>query len=357
MPDIEVALGARRYSIHLQHGLLDSRQLAQTLGSKPVLIVSDSHVAPLYAARLKQAIGRSECPVWVLPAGEQEKTLARYCELLNTMAEHNLTRDSVILALGGGVIGDLAGFAAASYMRGIALLQIPTTLLAMVDSSVGGKTAVDLPAGKNLAGAFHQPSAVWIDPGVLHTLPEREYRAGLAEIVKYGAIADPEFFAWLEHNADALLQHQPEALLYAIEHSCRQKAGIVARDETEQGERALLNFGHTFGHALEVLMGFGTLVHGEAVAIGMVLAADFSAGQGLASEADGQRLRRLLQTFGLPVTLPGGLDPADILSRMRLDKKARSNHIRLILWRGIGQAFLAEQTDELALTQFLEARA
>jgi len=357
MPDIEVALGARRYTLHLQQGLLDSAQLTQAVASKSLMIVSDSNVAPLYGERLKQAIGRQDCPVVVLPAGEQEKTLARFCELLNAMADRNLTRDSVILALGGGVIGDLAGFAAACYMRGIAFIQIPTTLLAMVDSSVGGKTAVDLPAGKNLAGAFHQPNAVWIDPDVLSTLPEREYRAGLAEVVKYGAIADSAFFDWLEHNADALRQRQPEALLYAIEHSCRQKAGIVARDETEQGERALLNFGHTFGHALEVLMGFGTLVHGEAVAIGMVLAADFSSRQEMAADADGQRLRRLLLLFGLPVSLPQGLDPAAILSRMRLDKKARSNSLRLILWHGIGQAFVAEQTDETALTHFLEHSA
>ena len=223
MPDIEVALGARRYTLHLQQGLLDSAQLTQAVASKSLMIVSDSNVAPLYGERLKQAIGRQDCPVWVLPAGEQEKTLARFCELLNAMADRNLTRDSVILALGGGVIGDLAGFAAACYMRGIAFIQIPTTLLAMVDSSVGGKTAVDLPAGKNLAGAFHQPNAVWIDPDVLSTLPEREYRAGLAEVVKYGAIADSAFFDWLEHNADALRQRQPLRATVRVQRGCERR--------------------------------------------------------------------------------------------------------------------------------------
>ena len=248
------------------------------------------------------------------------------------------SRDATIVALGGGVIGDLAGFAAACWMRGIAFVQIPTTLLAMVDSSVGGKTAVNLPQGKNLVGAFHQPRAVVIDTSTLATLPDRELRSGIAEVVKYAAIADVEFFAWLEANADALLARDAQALAHAIAVSCRQKAGVVARDETEQGERALLNFGHTFGHALEAVAGYGQLLHGEAIAIGMCLAAKLSATRNLAPREDFDRLRGLLQTFGLPTEVPGGVDFDAVVAAMRLDKKNVSGRLRLILWRGVGRA-------------------
>jgi 3-dehydroquinate synthase len=273
------------------------------------------------------------------------------------MAAQGLSRNATVLALGGGVIGDLAGFAAACYMRGIAFIQIPTSLLAMVDSSVGGKTAVDLAAGKNLVGAFHQPQAVWIDTAVLATLPDREFRAGLAEVVKYGAIADPEFFAWLEQQADALIAKDPAALAYAIAHCCRQKAGVVARDETEQGERALLNFGHTFGHALEVLTDYGTLVHGEAVAIGMHLAAAYSAQHGLAPESDRIRLEQLLSRFGLTTAMPSGVDSEAMLAKMRLDKKAVSGNLRLILWHGIGKAFIADSIDAAPIQDFLKSHS
>jgi len=356
MPELHVELAARRYPIHIESGLLRRgiNVLQETKG--PLLIVTDDNVGPLYADALKQAIGRPDCPVWRMPAGEAEKTLARFGELLEHMAERGLTRDARVLALGGGVIGDLAGFAAACYMRGIAFVQIPTTLLAMVDSSVGGKTAVDLPAGKNLVGAFHQPQAVYIDPDVLATLPERDFRAGLAEVLKYGAIADARFFDWLEDNADALLAREPAALEGAILLSCRHKADIVARDETEQGERALLNFGHTFGHALEVLLDYGTLLHGEAVAIGMQLAADFSVELGHADIGDSQRLRALLIRFGLPAKLPAGLDADAVVAKMRLDKKAAAGRLRLILWRGMGKAFIAQDVDAGALTAFLTAQ-
>lgn len=351
MPEIDVELAARRYRIHIEKNLLNGQLQAPIPGQ--LLIVTDANVGPLYVNRLKQAIGQPNCPVWQMPAGEAEKNLDRFTELLNTMAEQRLGRDSCLLALGGGVIGDLAGFAAACYMRGIAFVQIPTSLLAMVDSSVGGKTAVDLPAGKNLVGAFHQPKAVWIDTAVLQTLPEREYRAGLAEVVKYGAIADSDFFNWLESNADALLNKDPDALTSAISHCCAQKAGVVARDETEQGERALLNFGHTFGHALEVLLDYSALVHGEAVAIGMVLAADFSARCGLSSTEDAQRLRVLLKKFELPVHVPSGMDAKAIVAKMHLDKKASNGRIRLILWRGIGNAMIVSDVNANELFDFL----
>ena len=354
MHELTVALAQRSYPIRIESGLL-SQPLSHGLPGN-VLIVTDDNVGPLYAERLKHAMLRPDCKIWQMPAGEQEKNLSRFSELLNHLAEQKLTRDSCILALGGGVVGDLAGFAAACYMRGIAFIQIPTTLLAMVDSSVGGKTAVDLPAGKNLVGAFHQPKAVWIDPSVLATLPVREFKAGLAEVIKYGAIVDADFFDWLENNADALLAQQADVLETAIARSCQHKADIVARDETEQAERALLNFGHTFGHALEVLLDYSTLVHGEAVAIGMQLAAEFSAELGLASTQDSERLRTLLQRFELPSAMPSGLDAEAILDKMRLDKKSVNGQIRLILWRGIGQAFIATDISTKQLHAFLENR-
>jgi len=356
MPELTVALAQRSYPIIIQSGLLGTAMNPAVSGHGAVLIVTDSHVGPLYAGRLRQCIGRPDCPVWSMPAGEREKNLARFAELLEFLAERRLTRDSCILALGGGVVGDLAGFAAACYMRGIAFIQVPTSLLAMVDSSVGGKTAVDLPAGKNLAGAFHQPKAVWIDPDVLSTLPGREYRAGLAEVVKAAAIAGDEFFAWLEKHADALNAKRPEVIEQAIARSCRLKADIVARDETEQGDRALLNFGHTFGHALEVLLDYGGLVHGEAVAIGMVLAADYSAQLGLAGQNDADRLKALLQALGLPTQPPPGMNAAQIVEKMRLDKKALHGGLRLVLWRGIGACTLHADASGDDVLRFLDQR-
>ncbi|HEX3125111.1 MAG TPA: 3-dehydroquinate synthase, partial [Rhodanobacteraceae bacterium] len=300
--NLTVELGTRSYPIWIGTGLLDDARLWRgALRGRHVLIVSNTVVAPLYLDRVIAALGaadagdaaaaanarsgdgerRSAAPglkvsTLTLPDGEAHKTLDSAARVFAALAELKASRDATIVALGGGVIGDLSGFAAACWMRGIAFVQMPTTLLAMVDSSVGGKTAVDLPQGKNLVGAFHQPCAVVVDTGTLATLPERELRAGLGEVVKYGALGDTAFFAWLEQHADALLARDAQALAQAIAACCRQKAGIVARDETEQGERALLNFGHTFGHALETATGYGALLHGEAIAIGMLQAARLS---------------------------------------------------------------------------------
>ncbi|HEY0822755.1 MAG TPA: 3-dehydroquinate synthase, partial [Ramlibacter sp.] len=260
-----------------------------------------------------------------------------------------------VFALGGGVVGDLAGFAAACWMRGIDVVQLPTTLLAMVDSSVGGKTAVDLPQGKNLVGAFHPPRAVFADTATLRTLPERELRAGLAEVVKYGAIGDAAFLAWLERHADALLAREDAALCEAIERSCAHKAAIVERDLFEHGERALLNFGHTFAHAIEAEQGYGGLNHGEAVAVGMVLAARMSAAQGLAPEADAARLAALLARLGLPIRPPEALDADALLARMRLDKKAQATGLRFILWDGVGRARVVAGVEEAAVLAVLRA--
>ena len=350
---IRVELGARAYTVQVGAGLLDSGGLLEHVPGRHALIVSDANVAPLYLARVQAALPGKSVQVCVLPPGEHEKTLERFSQLVVALADMGASRDVTVIALGGGVIGDLAGFAAACWMRGVRLVQLPTTLLAMVDSSVGGKTAVDLPSGKNLVGAFHQPSAVIADTQTLDTLPDRELRAGLAEVVKYGAIVDAEFFAWLEAHEDALLARDPAALGHAIAVSCRHKAGIVARDETEQGERMLLNFGHTFGHAIETELGYGGLLHGEAIAVGMVLAARLSTRLGRAPAADADRLQTLLSRLGLPVSIPDGLSAQALLGRMRLDKKAVSGDLRLILWCGIGQAEVVRSVADAEILQVL----
>ena len=355
---VDVALGARGYPIHIGPGLLDDAGLLTSLApGRHVLIVSDTNVAPHYLARVEAAFSSAASPrkvaTHIVPAGEQEKTLARFGELMAALAALGASRDATLVALGGGVIGDMTGFAAACWMRGVRFVQLPTTLLAMVDSSVGGKTAVDLPEGKNLVGAFHQPSAVIADTSTLATLPDRELRAGLAEVIKYGALGDAAFFDWVHANAAALLAREADALAQAIAHCCAMKAGIVARDETEAGERMLLNFGHTFGHAIEAEQGFDGLVHGEAVAVGMGLAATLSADLGLAPAADAERLIDALRALGLPTALPTGLDADALLARMRLDKKNLSGTLRLILWRGVGKAFVATGIDEAAVRQVL----
>jgi 3-dehydroquinate synthase len=366
---VEVA-GDAPYAITIGPGLLDATQagntarLGEVLRGRHALIVSDSHVAPLYADRV-EALLHAAKPLmvlsrWVMPAGEQEKTLARFGECLDALATLGATRDAVVVALGGGVVGDLAGFAAACWMRGIDCIQLPTTLLAMVDSSVGGKTAVDLPQGKNLVGAFHPPRAVIADTTVLRTLPDRELRAGLAEVVKYGAIFDAHFLSWLDRNADALLARDDAALAEAIARCCEFKADVVARDPYERGHRALLNFGHTFGHAIEAEQGYaGTgrdaLNHGEAVAVGMVLAARLSTVLGLAPSGDATRLESLLQRFGLPTAMPSGLDAQALIARMRLDKKADAHGLRFVLWDGAGSAHVVAGVAEDTVRAVLEA--
>ncbi len=353
--ELQVELGARRYPIRIGTGLLGDRDaIAALVPGRHALIVTDANVGPLYLGAVEAALAGRTVRSLVLPAGEQEKTLARFTDTLAALAALGASRDATVIALGGGVVGDLAGFAAACWMRGVRFVQLPTTLLAMVDSSVGGKTAVDLPEGKNLVGAFHQPSAVIADLATLATLPPRELRAGLAEVVKYGAIGDADFFAWLEAHAEALLAGDPDALAHAIATSCAHKAGVVARDETEQGERMRLNFGHTFGHAIETEQGYGGLLHGEAVAVGMVLAARLSADLGIAPWSDAARLAALLERLGLPVSLPAGLEPQALLERMRLDKKALSGRLRLVLWTGLGRAEVVDGVDDAAVLGVLD---
>ncbi|WP_049622279.1 3-dehydroquinate synthase [Frateuria defendens] len=353
---IDVALGTRSYPVWIGRGLLgDAARWRAALRGRHALIVSNTTVAPLYLDKVAQGLDGVRWSSFLIDDGEAHKTFANVGRALEALAALGATRDACVIALGGGVVGDLAGFSAACWMRGIDFIQMPTTLLAMVDSSVGGKTGVNLPAGKNLVGAFHQPRAVVADIDTLDTLPAREYRTGLAEVVKGAAIGDPAFFAWLEAHAGALAAREDAALVEAIARKVRYKAGVVARDETEQGERALLNLGHTFGHALETAGHYTTLLHGEGVAVGMVLAAQLSERLGMSAAADTQRLLRLLDALGLPTAVPAGYDPQQLLELMRLDKKNTAGTLRLILWRGIGQAEIVGGVDEAQVLAVLRA--
>ena len=352
---ITVTLGTRSYPVWIGAGLLsDPDRWRAVLRGRHALVISNTTVAPLYLAKVMEGLAGLHSSSLLLEDGEAHKTFANVGNALHALAELGATRDACVIALGGGVVGDLAGFSAACWMRGIDFMQMPTTLLAMVDSSVGGKTGVNLPAGKNLAGAFHQPRAVVADLDTLATLPEREYCAGLAEVVKCAAIGDVAFFEWLEQHADALLAHDPAAVLEAIARTVRFKAGVVERDETEQGERALLNFGHTFGHALETAGHYTALLHGEGVAIGMLLAAHMSERLEMSDAPSTMRLHRLLNKLGLPTSIPPGMDAAQLLNLMRLDKKNTADSLRLILWRGIGRAEIVSGVNENVVLSVLQ---
>ena len=351
--------GNAPYRITIGPALLDDGELlAASLRGRHALLVSDSNVAPLYADRVEAALCKAKPGLLiarhVVSAGEAEKTLANFGVVIDALATLGATRDATVVALGGGVIGDMAGFAAACWMRGIDCLQLPTTLLAMVDSSVGGKTAVDIAQGKNLVGAFHPPRAVIADTSALRTLPPRELRAGLAEVIKYGAIIDAPFLAWLDAHTTGLLAGDDALLAEAIARSCQHKAAITERDPFEHGERALLNFGHTFGHAIEAEQGYAEgLNHGEAVAVGMVLAARLSAALDMASPQDADALQALLQRFDLPTAIPAGLDPVALLARMHLDKKAQASGLRFVLWDRAGAARVVADVPEDAVLQAL----
>lgn len=343
MKTLHVDLGARSYPIYIGPGLLGRAELVvpHVTGTQ-VMVVSNETVAPLYLEQTLAAFKGKQTESVILPDGEQYKNL----DVLNTIFDGLLSarfdRKCTLVALGGGVVGDMTGFAAASYQRGVAFIQIPTTLLSQVDSSVGGKTGVNHPLGKNMIGAFHQPRCVLADTDTLNTLDDRQLSAGIAEVIKYGLINDPEFFTWLEQNMSRLLQREPEALVYAIERSCRDKAMIVAADETEADSRALLNLGHTFGHAIETGMGYGEWLHGEAVATGMVMAAELSQQLGWMETAEVERARALIQAAGLPIQAPAQLDAARFLELMAVDKKVQAGKLRLILLRGIGQALITD---------------
>jgi 3-dehydroquinate synthase len=353
MDTLNVALGSRSYPILIEAGLLGRPELlAQHLQARDVLIVSNTTVAPLYLPALAASLGSRRAVEVILPDGEAHKTLANAARVIDVLVANRFARDCAVIALGGGVVGDLAGFAAATYQRGVAFVQVPTTLLAQVDSAVGGKTGVNHPGGKNLIGAFHQPQLVVCDTGTLGTLPERELRAGLAEVIKYGLICDAEFFAWLEAHLEALLDGDPAALAHVVRRSCQIKAEIVGRDERESGERALLNLGHSFGHAAESATGYRELLHGEAVGAGLVMAATMSSECGLLPVADGERVRRLVERAGLPVHI-ASVSPQAALEHMRIDKKVLAGRLRLVLLRQIGAAVVTADYPPEALSRTL----
>lgn len=361
---VPVGLGDRAYDVLVGEGLLDQagRLIAPFQKRGRTAVVSDETVWGLHGARLTAALagaGIEALPV-IVPPGEQTKSFEGLADVSDRLLALELDRGDIITAFGGGVVGDLAGFAAAIYKRGIDFVQIPTTLLAQVDSSVGGKTAIDTPRGKNLVGAFHQPKLVLADQTVLSTLPDREMRAGYAEIIKYGLLGDRAFFEWLEANVAAVLARDPQALAHAVARSVEMKAEIVAEDEKEQGRRALLNLGHTFGHALESETGYGeALLHGEAVGVGMALAFRFSARQGLANGQDAERAGRAIAASGLPTTLqdvPGHpFDAGRLVAHMGQDKKAEAGRLTFILARALGDAFVAKDVDAAAVREFLVA--
>lgn len=353
METVQIDLGERSYPIVIAQDLLGQGETWQNLPkAAAALIVTNDVVAPLYLERLRKALGTKYAQVHevVLPDGEAHKDWQTLNQIFDGLLAHGCDRKTVLFALGGGVVGDMTGFAAASYMRGVPFVQVPTTLLSQVDSSVGGKTAINHPLGKNMIGAFYQPQLVVCDLVTLDTLPERELSAGLAEVIKYGPIADMEFFSWLERNIDALRRCDRTALVHAVKRSVEIKAWVVGQDEKEAGLRAVLNFGHTFGHAMEAGMGYGNWLHGEGVAAGMVMAAELSKRLGLVDEAFATRLRTLIECAGLPVRGPV-IDAHDNAGRylelMRVDKKSEAGEIRFVLIDGPGKAVVRSAPDAL----------
>jgi len=353
---VTVDLGARSYPIYIGRGLLAQGELLRRhIRGRQVAIISNEVVAPLYLAGLRAALGDGyQVDELLLPDGEQHKSLQSFAQIMDFLLERRHDRSTTLIALGGGVVGDITGFAAATYQRGVDFIQVPTTLLAQVDSSVGGKTAVNHPKGKNMIGAFYQPRCVIADTAAFDTLPDREYRAGLAEVLKYGVIADAAFFDWLVESAADLLARRPSAVARAVRRSCEIKAEVVTADEREGGLRAILNFGHTFGHALETLTGYQALLHGEAVAIGMVMAADCSARQGMLAGDEARRIKAAVSALELPVQ-PPPLAPSRMLEAMGLDKKVLNGRLRLVLAQALGRVVVSDRVDAAALEGTLAA--
>lgn len=356
MKTLNVNLGTRSYPIYIGNGLLESPELLAThIKGKQVLVVTNDTVAPLYLDKVLGNLQDYHTDSIILPDGEEYKTLETTNQIYTRLLEKHFNRDVTLIALGGGVIGDITGFAAASYQRGVAFIQIPTTLLAQVDSSVGGKTGVNHALGKNMIGAFHQPNCVIADTATLDTLDDRQLSAGLAEIIKYGLIREPDFFDWLRSNMNKLVACDKAALIESIERSCLCKAEVVAADETEQGIRAILNLGHTFGHAIETAAGYGNWLHGEAVATGMLMAADLSCRIGWLSKSDVAMISEVLQSAHLPVTAPADITNQQYLDLMSVDKKVIDGRLRLVLLKAIGQAVITDEFDPQLLTQTLDA--
>ena len=352
----KVNLGERSYPICIGQGLLDRGELlTQYIPGNSALIVTNEVVAPLYAAQIETALHDIKYKTFILPDGEQYKSQDTLNSIYDCLLSNRFDRNTTLIALGGGVVGDITGFAAASYQRGVHFVQIPTTLLAQVDSSVGGKTGINHAMGKNMIGAFYQPRTVIADTSTLSTLEDRELSAGIAEVIKYGLIRDLPFLEWLEKNMDKLLARDPQALAYTIERSCRNKADVVAADERESGQRALLNLGHTFGHAIETGMGYGNWLHGEAVASGMVMAARLSEKLGWINDDDVTRVIDLIERANLPVKAPLQMTVDKFLELMAIDKKVSDGVLNLILFKSIGKAVFTSDYDKKNLIAAIEA--
>jgi 3-dehydroquinate synthase len=351
---LRVDLGERSYPIHVGADIIGSPEFyAPHIAGGQVLIVSNETIAPLYLRQVERALDGFRVERVELPDGEEYKNLEVWNRIMDGLVGHRFSRDCTLVALGGGVVGDMAGFAAACYQRGVALIQVPTTLLAQVDSSVGGKTGVNHALGKNMIGAFHQPVCVLADTRTLDTLPDRELSAGIAEVIKYGLIRDPAFFSWLEANMSALRARDKDALAYAIERSCQNKAEVVAADEREAGQRALLNLGHTFGHAIETGVGYGAWLHGEAVGAGMCMAADLSFRLGWLDEDSLERSRALIAAADLPLDPPAEIGPDRFRELMAVDKKVLDGRLRLVLLKAIGKALVTAEVDPAKLDETL----
>ena len=354
MTTLHVDLGDRSYPIYIDSGLVKNASLfSQHIKSKRVCIVSNDIVAPLYLDKVKAQLSAYQVDEVILADGEAEKSLANFDKIMSHLLTNFHGRDSTLIALGGGVIGDITGFAAACYQRGIDFIQVPTTLLSQVDSSVGGKTAVNHPLGKNMIGAFYQPQSVIIDIDSLSTLPVREFNAGMAEVIKYGILGDNKFFTWLENNIELIKAADHQTLIKMIETCCQCKADIVASDEKESGVRALLNLGHTFGHAIEAEQGYGQWLHGEAVATGMVLAAKLSVVMNLLEASDLRRIENLIKAFDLPLAAPENMDFDAFVRHMRRDKKNLAGKLRFIVPTAIGHSEMRDDVTEAMLQQIL----
>lgn len=356
MKTLHVELGTRSYPIHIGRNLLGRKDLIDTaVTGTQVMIVSNETVAPLYLQKTQAAFSDYQCQSVILPDGEQYKNLQTLDMIFESLLTYRFDRHCTLVALGGGVVGDMTGFAAASYQRGVNFIQIPTTLLAQVDSSVGGKTGVNHALGKNMIGAFHQPQTVIIDTDTLETLDDRQLSAGLAEVIKYGLIQKGDFTDWLERHMDKLLSRDPDYIAEAIETSCQSKADIVAADEKESGIRALLNLGHTFGHAIETGTGYGNWLHGEAIAVGMLMAADLSMREGWLSEKDVKRVEDLIDRANLPTRAPASMHYSRFMELMSIDKKVQAGKINLVLYRALADAFVTNKFDSTKLKQTIEA--
>lgn len=356
MKNLELDLGERSYPIFIARDLLGKADLwCKYIAGRQVCIVTNDTVAPLYLEKLKAQLGDKEVCEVVLPDGEAYKTLATLEQIFDTLLVKNHNRSTTLIALGGGVVGDMCGFAAACYQRGVQFIQIPSTLLSMVDSSVGGKTGVNHPLGKNMIGAFHQPNCVLADLSLLDTLPDREFAAGMAEVIKYGLICDAPFFEWLEKNIAGLMSRDSDLLAEAVYRSCVNKAGVVAEDEREGGRRAILNLGHTFGHAIETAEGYGNWLHGEAVSAGMVLAMALSVELSWLNSEILVRGEKLLKMAGLPISPPENMDVDQFLRLMGRDKKVLDGRLRLVLLKGLGESVVSSDATKETIATVLRA--